>query len=236
MQAVFGQHLRLAAAFAADRGDVDPVRTGPQRLGAADRIEGVDLRGHLRRVARLGDGERSHAPVRDRQHQHPSRLVAGKGDGPLQQRGELYAEFIQRSAAVLVVDADEQAHQHVLARDGRLRLRRVDARVKFVGGPAGGGHDPWLAEVAAFQAQGPGQLYRPAAAGFDAFADAVGIAQRQERRQRRRRRAGHRGIAQVAGHPPCLPAFRPPRGGPWPGSARPCRRPRPGAPAPGRCA
>ncbi len=171
----------VGAALAADRGDVDPVRAGGGGLGLADRVEGVDLAGHQRAVASLGEGERSHPPVRDSQHQHPRRITTGETGRALQQGGEAGGEALAVQPAVLVVDPGQQADQRVVARYRRAGMFGVDARIQLGGGPAGGGDDPRRRQVHALRAQGRGQLHRPASVFRDAFADGVRVAQGEER-------------------------------------------------------
>src|SRR5690606_35352033 len=138
--------------------------------------ERVEFACDLRQVAPGLARERGHAPVGDRQHQDPVRASAGEPDRTFEQFAELLAVLLQRSAPVLVVDADEQAHQ----RERPLRRGRVDAGRQLVGGPAGGGDDLRIVERAPVRAQCARQQHRPAAVRIDALADGVAVAQRQE--------------------------------------------------------
>src|SRR3546814_6463941 len=57
-------------------------------------IEGVDLACDLRTVAPFARGERRHAPVRDRQHQHAAGAAARMADRALEQGGKLVAILV----------------------------------------------------------------------------------------------------------------------------------------------
>src|SRR5690606_35874955 len=111
--------------------------------------------------------------VGDRQRQHAVGAAAGKARRPLEQGGKRARVVVDGAAAVLVVDADQQAGEV----EGPLRVGGVDGGVKLVGGPAGGGEGQRVGEVDAFGAQGAGELVGPAGFGRNAFADGVGVAE-----------------------------------------------------------
>ena len=175
MQAVVRHHRRLGATCTTDRGDVDEGHAA-LRAGLARReVVGIQLARDLCDIAAGLRPERGHTPVGNRQHQHAIGPVAGEADGTPQQRGELRAVLLHIAAAVLVVHADQQADEVVLAQ----RLGGGDRGIQLVGGPAGGGDDARVAEQHAFHAQEARQLHRPAACLVHGFADRVGIAQRE---------------------------------------------------------
>src|SRR5690606_684498 len=100
---------------------------------------------------------------------------AGESDGAFEQAVELGPVLVQRTAAVLVVDPDEQAHQV----EASGRGGRVDARRQLVRGPAGGGDDLRIVQVDPVRAQRLRQLQRPAPGRFHPLADGVAVAERE---------------------------------------------------------
>src|ERR1017187_6222843 len=117
------------------------MRTGRERLGTADRVEAVDLDGDLRAI--LPRGERRHAPVGNREDDDARGLPARELDGPRDERLELGAILLDVTAAVLVVDAYQEAHERVGARwRGDL-----DAGGELVGRPARSRDDFRVADV-----------------------------------------------------------------------------------------
>lgn len=184
MQAIVDQHVGSSAAIAAGGGDVDKAYRACGATFGGHAVEGIDLGTDQRRVAAVRMRKQGQPPVRNRQHEHARRNTAGQPDCTQQQRIELAAVLVQRAPAVLVVDADQQAHQI----ERPLRRSGFQTGLQFVGGPAGGGDDLRRRHIPAVGTQTVHQLRRPALPGGDPFADGVGIAERQIAQ----RRAGHR--------------------------------------------
>src|SRR3546814_7542053 len=99
----------VAAGIASGRGDVHESHAALPAGVACGGVVCVEFARDLRAVAAFARGERRHAPVRDRQHQHAVGAAARMADRTLEQGGELVAILVDAAAAVLVVDTDEQA-------------------------------------------------------------------------------------------------------------------------------
>src|SRR5690606_22249242 len=120
---------------AADSGDVDERHAVLSAQRRGNRVVFVQFGRDDGRIAPLPQRERGDAPVRDGQHHHPAGVVARQLDGAAQQVVELPLVVRRAALAVLVVDADQQRYEVVLAQRRRGDVHRGG---EFVGGPAGG--------------------------------------------------------------------------------------------------
>jgi len=174
VQAVVDQCMRGIAERARCGGHVDESDALRVRDRARGGVECIDLRRDVLEIAVLLAGEPCYAPVGNRDDDDAIRQTAGERDRAREQGGEFIAIVGEVAAAVLVVDADQQSDECVRC----VELRGVDRVGELVGAPAGFGDDLRIVERDAVRAQAPRQLCRPAFVGGDAFADRVGIAER----------------------------------------------------------
>ena len=105
MEFITRQHPTLGAGDAADWGNIDEPCPYCKGSGVLDTIKGVDLLGDIRSVA--PSGERSHAPIRDRSHEHTACAASGQDDSMSKQEEQLALELSWGKPTVLVVDADQ---------------------------------------------------------------------------------------------------------------------------------